>query len=221
MVIPEGAEPDKYLTTFLYKKNGEEREFTLENYPAHDTSWIFVDQKTVLLKKGYQPPVNDFSITNINGVDLTNQILEDNGYSLLMVSGKLNKADTSHLLKGFDLGNYLTEYGIKFHILTATSSDDLQNYFNGLNFCTVDETTLKTMLRSNPGYMLLKEGVILGKWSWATLPEKEWFAALSSGREIEMEGNSRSAFIVLTLITSLLLILVIFGINIYRYFFIK
>jgi len=39
-----------------------------------------------------------------------------------------------------------------------------------LTFCIVDETTLKTMIRSNPGYMLLKEGKILGKWSWADIP---------------------------------------------------
>lgn len=221
MVIPEGAEPDKYMTTFIYEKNGEQREFTLENYPADDTSWIFVDQKTVLLKKGYQPPVHDFSITNTNGVDLTGQILADNSYSLLMLSRKLNEAGSSHLFKGFDLGKYISEHGISFYILTATASDDLQKYLNGLNFCTVDEITLKTMMRANPGYMLLKEGVIQGKWSWATLPEKEWFSSLSSGNEIEAEDNSRSTFIVLNLIISLLLVLFILGINTYRYFCIK
>ena len=221
MVIPEGAEPDKYLTTFIYEKNGEQREFTLEDYPSDDSSWIFLDQKSVLLKKGYQPPVHDFSITSINGVDLTSQILADNGYSMFMVSGKLNEADTLHLTKGFDHGKYLSEHGISYYILSATSSDKLQNYLNGLNFCTVDETTLKTMVRSNPGYMLLKDGVILAKWSWATLPEKEWFRVLTSAKENQMEGNNRSNYIVLTLIASLLLILFTLGINIYKYFFIK
>jgi hypothetical protein len=42
-------------------------------------------------------------------------------------------------------------------------------------FCQVDETTLKTMIRANPGYMLLKEGTIVAKWSWANLPDNEWF----------------------------------------------
>ena len=219
MVIPEGAEPDKYLTTFIYEKNGEQREFTLENYPADDSSWVFIDQKTVLLKKGYQPPVHDFTITDMNGVDLTNQILADKGFSLFMVSGKLAKADTAHLSKGFDLGKSVTENGLDFYVLTATATDDLKNYLNGLNFCTVDETTLKSMVRANPGYMLLKDGVIEGKWSWATLPEKEWFLALAAGEKIDNEGNSRSAFIALILIASLLLILSILGINIYKYFY--
>ena len=51
MTIPEGAEYDQYLTTFIYEKNGEQREFTLENYPADDTTWVFIDQKNILLKK--------------------------------------------------------------------------------------------------------------------------------------------------------------------------
>jgi len=221
MVIPEGSEPDKYVTTFIYEKNGEQREFTLEDYPADDTSWVFIDQKSVLLKKGYQPPVHDFTIANLDGVDLTNQILADNAYSLFMISGKLNNADTTNLSKGFDLGKTLTENGLNFYILTATATDDLKKYVNGLNFCTVDETTLKSIVRANPGYILLKEGVIQGKWSWATLPEKEWFLALTSDVEIETEDGSRSVFIVLTLLTSLLLILSILGINIYKYFFIK
>jgi hypothetical protein len=218
MIIPEGAEPDIYTTTFIYEKNGEQEEFTLENYPADDTSWIFVDQKTILLKKGYEPPIHDFSITNMNGADLTSHILEDKGYTLLLISGKLNEADSLHLKEGFDLGRFVAEAGIGFHILTATASDDLQNYINGLNFCTVDEITLKTMVRANPGYILLKEGVIQGKWSSVTVPDREWFQALSSGNSSEKEGNSRTLFIVLSLITSLILILSIFGINIYWLF---
>jgi triosephosphate isomerase len=46
-------------------------------------------------------------------------------------------------------------------------------------FCSVDETTLKTMVRANPGYILIKDGIILRKWSWANVPEEEWFGKLS------------------------------------------
>ena len=217
MVIPEGAEPDQYMTTFIYEKNGEQREFTLENYPADDNSWIFVDQKTILVKKGYQPPVHDFSIVNSGGVDITSQILENNGYTLLMITSKLSEADPGHLSAGFELGQYCIENDIDFHILTASSSGDLKNYSNELYFCAVDEITLKTMLRSNPGYMLLRDGVIKGKWSWTTLPAKEWFGELSSGEDIEITDNRSGGFTLLTIVTSLLLILIILGINIKRY----
>lgn len=217
MVIPEGAEPDKYQTTFIYTKNGEQKEFTLDNYPADDTSWVFVDQKTVLVKKGYLPPVHDFTITNTSGVDLTNQILTDKGYTLFMISGKLNKADTLRLANGFELGNYADDLGISFYILTATSSDELQKYLSGQNFCTVDETTLKSMVRANPGYMLLKDGKIVGKWSWATVPDKDWFSKISSANDSNIIKTDAGPFAVISVIAVLLLILIILGFNIKRY----
>jgi uncharacterized membrane protein YphA (DoxX/SURF4 family) len=84
MVVPEGVPVDEYQTTFIYEKNGTKKEFNLNNYPANDTAWKFIDQKSVLLKKGYQPPIHDFSITSMNGVDLTQKVLSDPGYSVLL-----------------------------------------------------------------------------------------------------------------------------------------
>ena len=81
MTIPEGKPADEYLTTFIYEKEGVRKEFTLENYPADDSTWKFIDQKSRLVKKGYQPPIHDFSITTIEGEDLTDQILDDPGYT--------------------------------------------------------------------------------------------------------------------------------------------
>ncbi len=221
MIMPEGAEPDRYQTTFIYRKNGEQKEFTINNYPASDTSWIFVDQKTVLIKKGFQPPIHDFIITSRGGTDLTNQILGDGGYSLLMISKKLTDADTTRLSDGFALGKFLAENGISFYVLTATSSDELQKYNQGLNLCTVDETTLKTMVRANPGYILLKDGVIKGKWSWANLPDKEWFRDIFSRNTDGTSFTTPPAFSVIALVTSLILILTILGINFRRYFFLE
>ena len=66
--------------------------------------------------------------------------------------------------------------GIRFYVLTASGPEEIKNFDSGQQFCTVDETTLKTMVRTNPGYMLLENGVIKGKWSWANLPAKEWFS---------------------------------------------
>ncbi len=65
--------------------------------------------------------------------------------------------------------------GIDFYILTSSGTTEVKEYENGLLFCSADEITLKTMIRSNPGYMLLKNGTIAGKWSWANVPDREWF----------------------------------------------
>lgn len=173
MVIPEGASPDRYETTFIYEKDGVQKEFTLNNYPADDTTWIFIDQKSVLVEKGYEPPIHDFSITTIEGEDITAKVLNDPGATLFMISKKLEEADEEHLARGFEYAVECMNNGINFYVLTASGSDKTGFYANELQFCTMDETTLKSMVRSNPGYILMQNGVILKKWSWANLPEKE------------------------------------------------
>jgi len=183
MKIPEGKSPDEFQTTFIYEKEGVKKEFTLENYPADDTSWKFVDQKTVLVKKGYMPPIHDFSIITSDGEDLTDRILADRGYTLLMISTKLKNANQKHLYKGFETGARCLAQGMNFFVVTASGTDELNEYSNGFIFCSADETTLKTIVRSNPGFLLIKEGKVAGKWSWATLPPKEQFVrGMQTGR---------------------------------------
>jgi len=179
MVVPEGVKVDEYKTTFIYEKAGIRKEFDLNNYPADDTTWKFIDQKSVLTRKGYQPPIHDFVITSSTGEDLTQKILSYHGYSLLMISKKLSEADKNRIFDGFEFGRYCISNGIDFYILTASGSDEVTSYENGLQFCYADETTLKTMIRANPGYILLRDGIISGKWSWANLPDKEWFGRLT------------------------------------------
>ena len=171
MTIPEGAPVNRYETTFIYEKNGIKKEFTLKDYPASDSSWKFVEQKTRLTEKGYIPPIHDFSITAGGEHNITDSILGCPDPIVLMISKKLAEAGNEKLGSGFKQGMKLTSAGIGFLVLTASGSDEIQSRKNGLKFCSVDETTLKTMIRSNPGYMLIRKGKIEGKWSWADVPE--------------------------------------------------
>jgi triosephosphate isomerase len=122
------------------------------------------------VKKGYVPPIHDFSIVTLQNEDITDHVINNTGYTVLMISKKLKEAENSHLKKGFELGNYCHTIDINFYILTSSGSDEVKNFENGLTFCNTDETTLKTMIRANPGYVLIKNGTIIGKWSWANLP---------------------------------------------------
>jgi hypothetical protein len=176
MVMPANVPSDVYGTTFIYEKDGRQKEFTLSNYPANDSTWKFIDQKSVIIKKGYKPPIHDFSITSLKEGDITQKVLSDTGYSVLMITKKLEDAGVKNLISGFELGSYCADKGTAFYILTASGTDILKKYDNGLTFCQTDETTLKSMVRSNPGYILLKNGTVIRKWSWANVPDKEWFA---------------------------------------------
>jgi hypothetical protein len=181
MVLPEGAAVDKYNTTFIYEKDGAKKEFTLNDYPANDTSWKFVEQRSVLVKKGTKPPIHDFSITSLVGENVTEKVLSKSGYSVLMISKKLSEAQRKPMEKGFEFGRYCTEKGIGFYVLTSSGLGEIKGFSNGLGFYFTDETTLKTMVRANPGYILLKDGTIVGKWSGANLPGSEYFDKLFAG----------------------------------------
>ena len=155
------------------EKNGERREFTTDNYP--DSTWTFIDSKTVQLSKGYVPPIHDFSMTRVSdGTDITDSLLSLSGYAFLLVSPQLTKADAGHV----DLINQLYEYaqdnGYPFYTLTASGKQDIRHWcdYTGAEypFCFTDETTLKTIVRSNPGLLLLKGGTIIRKWSCNGLP---------------------------------------------------
>ena len=172
MVVPEDKPGDVYRTTFIYEKNGEKKEFDLTNYPAGDTAWKFIDQKSVLVSKGYQPPIHDFVLSTPEGDDLTAQILSSDNYTMLMVARKIEGTDRELLNKGYETGKFCIARSIDFYVLTASTSSVVRENRNELNFCLVDETTLKTMVRSDPGYLLLKKGTILHKWSWANLPDE-------------------------------------------------
>jgi hypothetical protein len=171
MSRPEGAPADQYIVTFIYEKDGVQKEFNINNYPASDTSWKFIEQKSRLLKKGYVTPIHDFSIVTLQNEDITGIVLRDTSYTILMVSRKLKEAKAKKLSDGFLLGKSCTAAGIKFYVLTSSGKDEIQPFDNGLKYCNTDETALKTMIRSNPGYLLIKGGTIVGKWSWADLPE--------------------------------------------------
>lgn len=173
MEIPEGAEQPVFDTTFIMEKDGEHREFTLDNYP--DSTWTFVDSKTVTVKEGYVPPIHDFSITAADGEDITDMVLGREGYTFLLISPDLDKADDQNFGDIDQIYEFCQDNSIPFYCLTASTEKSQQHWQNITGaeypFCMTDATTLKTMIRSNPGLMLLEKGVVRGKWSHNRLPE--------------------------------------------------
>jgi uncharacterized membrane protein YphA (DoxX/SURF4 family) len=209
MLVPEGASTNEYLTTFIYEKNGEKKEFTLKNYPAGDSTWKFIDQKSKIIKNGYVPPIHDFAITSYEGNELTDIILDYPGYSVIMVTKKLSETSPDELKKGFLLGSFCLTNGIKFYVLTASTHDEIASYENGLQFCSGDETTLKTMIRANPGYILLEDGTITGKWSSADLPANEWFKGNLTGKQLEVYSKKTELLSVSSIALSVIGILLL------------
>ena len=192
MEVPEGAQQPQFETTFILEKDGQRKEFTIDNYP--DSTWTFIDSKTIQTAEGYVPPIHDFTITTEDG-DITSEVLEEEGYTFLLISPHLENANDSY----FDRINLLYEYcqdnGYSFYCLTA-STDRARSRWCDMTgaeypFCTTDETTLKTMIRSNPGLMLLRQGTVIRKWSHNSLPKEQQLTQRLEDSELgRMPGDS-------------------------------
>ena len=208
MEIPEGAEQPEFESTFLLRKNGETREFTLDNYP--DSTWEYVDTRTVQTKKGYEPPIHDFALTTCDtGEDITEQVLTKKGYTFLLVSPRLAVADDSNFGDIDQIYEYAEENGADFYCVTASANDEIERWRDltgaEYQFCNADETTLKTMIRSNPGLILLKDGTIIGKWSHNTLPQTDDLTAPLQQLTIgKAQNDSTTKRLLIVLLTSFL-----------------
>ena len=172
MRLPEGAEPDQYEVTLKYKnkQTGEIRSFTEDNYPWQDTlNWEYESSSERLVKKGYITPIHDLVIEHPTLGNITEEILEDDNHTILAVAYNLNQSDTQYQPAINRLAEYAQEKGIRFYGLTSSSERDIEAYKKRnhvpYEFCTADEIQLKTMIRSNPGVIILREGTILDKWA--------------------------------------------------------
>jgi uncharacterized membrane protein YphA (DoxX/SURF4 family) len=179
MSMPEGAMQDEFKTYLYYEKDGTVEEFTEENFPWEDTTWTYVDSKHILVKKGYEPPIHDFTIVNETDKDITSQLLSDKGYSFLLVAVHLEDADTHAMNYASRLAAWCEQAGHSFYCTTASGEQEIQEIRQSLDpafeFHTTDEITLKTIIRANPGLLLLKEGTILAKWHYRDFPGLEQF----------------------------------------------
>lgn len=192
MAVPEDAPQPRYDTYFTLSKDGQVQEFTLDDYP--DSTWTFVSSRTVLREKGYEPPIHDFALIDSEGDDITSDLFEP-GWRFLLVMNKLQYEDMLDVIN--DLYDYATINDCPFYALTSATGADMEQWRDdtGANydFYTADDVTLKTVIRSNPGLLLVHDGTIVGKWSKHDIPrelsfdtppqQQEWVTSLAATRQ--------------------------------------
>lgn len=188
MEIPEGAPQDEYLIVYTLnnKSTGESKTMTDREYMDQkiweDDNWEVVGEPdTKLLKKGYERPIPDLIITDAEGNDLTKEVVTNPYYNFVVTSvdvTKLSPTDFVALDKiNQTIRDISTEFNIRAVLLTASSSDNI-SYLNDqldlvLETFYADAVPLKSMVRSNPGVMLLQNGIVIKKWSKHAFPGKE------------------------------------------------
>jgi uncharacterized membrane protein YphA (DoxX/SURF4 family) len=175
MTIPEDAPQDEYETLFVLEKDGEQRTFTFDDYP--DSTWTFVKRESRLVRQGYVPPIADFHLSTLEGEDVTWEVLDYPGYTFLVVSHELRRANEGMLDVINDLYDYAKVGGHQFYMLTSSNAQSIAQWTERTGasypYLNADDVLLKTMVRANPGLIVLKEATIVGKWSAIDMPRDE------------------------------------------------
>ncbi|MDR2954164.1 MAG: DoxX family protein [Prevotella sp.] len=183
MDVEEGKGREE-KSILIYEKDGKQQEFTEDNYPWEDSTWVFVRMENKVINEGESSPIKDFVINRlyfdnqkaglVHQEDITEEVLSDTNYVFLMISPYLEKMSYSYLSSFEDVENYANDRGYQFYCLTASTTDEILKWSNenviSFSFCTMDDRALKTIIRSNPGLVLMKDGVIINKWADISVP---------------------------------------------------
>ena len=220
MEYPEGAPLPEYETTFIMEKDGVKKKFTVDNYP--DSTWTRVDTETRMISEGYIPPIVDFSISDEKRGDITGEILNDTNVTFLLISPHLEEASKNITDELGNIYDFCTDNGYNIYALTASTPEEIERwrYVTGAVFpiYQVDEIVLKTMIRSNPGLILIKQGTILNKWSCNNLPKVSGDSNLTIKELTQSSGYIYSFKVLLNLLMIYLipLFFIIFASNLWK-----
>jgi uncharacterized membrane protein YphA (DoxX/SURF4 family) len=194
MITPPGAEPDVYEITYNLKNKstGETKSMTDKEYLKteiwKDKNWeITGEPVTKLIKKGFDLKIKDLKITDSQGTDYNHEILENPYYNLVIVAYDLTKTDATGIgnLNALAI-NAAENYNIRTVLLTSNSAQDAELFSKKnklvMEVFYADGIPLKSMVRANPGLLLLKNGTVINKWHFRNMPSYDDLVATYFGK---------------------------------------
>jgi len=174
--IPEEMKgvPDKltFYYTFQNNKTGENKEY--DTWQSDTINLKYISNRTEVAVKGVEAKVKDLSIMSLDGSDYTQDFIENPGYVFLLIEYDLSKTNKGVQGKATDLAQLCAKDSIPFIALTSTGKEEIEKFKTetgaAYDFYNTDGTVLKTMIRSNPGLMLLKGGTVVAMWPYRSFP---------------------------------------------------
>src|SRR5690606_17993512 len=187
MVLPEGEEGDvyEYIYDIKHKQTGELKKVTDKEYMDgiwEDDNWEGVGEPTSkLIEKRYQIPIPDLLISDAEGNDATQEIITNPYYNCVVVSTYVHKLSLPDIIEldrtNTTIRDLATDYNLRALLLTSSSSGVARGLQDEMDLVLetfyADNVPLKSMVRSNPGVLLLQNGTVIKKWSKVTFPSKE------------------------------------------------
>lgn len=202
MTLPPGAAPDQYMSVLTYKDKATGKaadyvmstdssqskvlkEKNIEPLPWQDTVWMknheFVSTTNKLVVKGVQPKITDFHVWDNENNDMTSRVLDDPNYHFWLVAYSMTETERESYEKINQLALAAQKSNIQFVGLTATPYEQLDPIRHELNapfpFYYADGTVLKTIIRSNPGLLLLKGPTVVAMWHYHDIPSYDQISA--------------------------------------------
>lgn len=174
--LPPNAKKPITEMVFIYKnkQSGEVKKFN-NTLPEDIDNWTFVDREDKIIQKGDEPKCKDFAIKDANGNDNSSSFFEEEEYIFFIICADIKK--TSH--RGFDKLLPVCKAAEKDNkyvfILSGSILNDVEIFKEKNKIIydafSTDETPLKTIMRSNPGLLILKKGKIVAKYHYNEVPD--------------------------------------------------
>ncbi|RYE20078.1 MAG: DoxX family membrane protein [Sphingobacteriales bacterium] len=189
MLVPQGAKPDEYKIIYQlkHKTTGETKKMSDTEYLSteiwKDTSWEIVGTpERTLVKTGFKPKIADLIITDVSGTNYTKELIENPYYTIVLVAYDLGSANEHALatLNAISI-NAAEQFNIRTIVLTSTAKAEATAIGKKLKLFPeifyADNVPLKSMVRANPGILLLKNGTIINKWHHNNMPSFDELSA--------------------------------------------
>ena len=176
----EDPQPVRYYLTYRNKVTGETKEYLSPNYPYDDPEWV---EQWEFMSQRVEDPNRiegmDLAIITFAGENVTDMYLKNPDFQFLLVAWNLEETRSVSFKELETLYKQADKNGYSFIGLTSTLPGKIQQFLEkenitfDLQFFNADDITLKTMIRSNPGLILIKDGTIIDKWHHNNLPTWE------------------------------------------------
>ncbi len=177
LVVPKAEKSDIFLV-YKNKVTGKTEEYTSKTLPWEDEARMaqieFVEQRKVIIEPYKEAPVHDFVIADNEGNNYTDQLITNPQYHFLLISYDLSKSNRGsfHLMNSFAKG--CAADNVSFSFITGSSPKEVNELIKEIkpvfDIYNADPVALKTIIRSNPGLLLLKDGYVVDKWPYRRFP---------------------------------------------------
>jgi uncharacterized membrane protein YphA (DoxX/SURF4 family) len=167
MSYPEGAPEAVYEYEWVFEIDGQEKTLTTNgSYP--EVAGEFLRVNTKLVDEGYTPPIHDFSLIK-DGEDKIESLMQEDKL-LILVAYNLSKTEREGWVEIKSTLEKAVDQNFKIIGLTASGDNDIKRIKSDFNldfdFYFADETAIKTIIRANPGLVVIEKGTIVNKLHW-------------------------------------------------------